>query len=305
MSRSKKTAVFVSALLLLIAVPLLAVGYRQGIHHQIRLAFLQWNADSASSEKAIFLNDYFVTTEAQSIDNLNDDVSALTFDPNRRTLFAVTNQHPSIVELSLDGRLLRRVQLHGFNDPEAIEYFAKDQYVVTDERDQRLVKVRLKDGVTEVNSADFQQLSLGIDLNGNKGFEGLAYDHRNKRLFVAKERDPVRIYEIKGFPQVDASKPMAVQIVDDPERNAGLFVSDLSSLQFDDYSGHLLALSDQSHLILELDVTGWPISKMSLRAGQHGLQKTVPQAEGVAMDDEGVLYLVSEPNLFYVFHSKE
>lgn len=72
-------------------------------------------------------------------------------------------------------------------------------------------------------------------------------------------------------------------------------------MQFDEGSGHLLALSDQSHLILELDITGWPIDKLSLKAGRHGLQKTVPQAEGVAMDDEGILYLVSEPNLFYIF----
>ncbi len=301
LSRKSIAALFV----LLITVPLLVWAYRQGLHHQLRLYLLQWHHVDVAHEKAIQLNTFHVVTEAQAIEGLHDDVSALTFDPDRRTLFAVTNQNPSIVELSLDGRLLRRVRLNGFSDPEAIEYFAKDQYVVTDERDQRLVKVRLKDDVTEVNAADFQQLALGIDLNGNKGFEGLAYDHKNKRLFVAKERDPVRIYEIKGFPQVDPAKPMAVQIVDDPERNAGLFVSDLSSLQFDDFSGHLLALSDQSHLILELDITGWPISKLSLRAGQHGLRDTVPQAEGVAMDDEGLLYLVSEPNLFYVFRQQE
>ena len=295
----------VIAMVFLVAAPLLTLAYRHGLHHQVRLSFLHWNDDSFVNEKAIELDKFYVTIEAQPIEGLHDDISALTFDPDRRSLFAVTNQNPSIVELSLDGRLLRRVRLHGFSDPEAIEYFAKDQYVVTDERDQRLVKVYLKEGVTEVNTKDFQQLALGIGLNGNKGFEGLAYDHRNKRLFVAKERDPVRIYEIKGFPQVDTTKPMAVQIVDDPDRNAGLFVSDLSSLQFDDDSGHLLALSDQSHLILELDITGWPVSKLSLRGGKHGLKKTVPQAEGVAMDDEGVLYLVSEPDLFYVFHRKK
>jgi uncharacterized protein YjiK len=80
-----------------------------------------------------------------------------------------------------------------------------------------------------------------------------------------------------------------------------MFVTDLSSLQYDERSGHLLALSDESRLILELDVDGRPLSTMSLSKGRQGLQKTVPQAEGIAMDDDGTMYLVSEPNLFYVF----
>jgi uncharacterized protein YjiK len=62
-----------------------------------------------------------------------------------------------------------------------------------------------------------------------------------------------------------------------------------------------LALSDESRLILELDVDGRPLSTLSLSKGRQGLQKTVPQAEGIAMDDDGTMYLVSEPNLFYVF----
>ena len=92
-----------------------------------------------------------------------------------------------------------------------------------------------------------------------------------------------------------------MQVQDDPQRDRRLFVRDLSSLQYDSASGHLLALSDESRLVLELDSHGRPISSLSLLAGQHGLQRSVPQAEGIALDDAGNLYLVSEPNLFYLF----
>ena len=35
--------------------------------------------------------------------------------------------------------------------------------------------------------------------------------------------------------------------------------------------------------------------------GSHGLQRTVPQPEGLAVGPDGTIYLVSEPNLFYRF----
>ena len=75
----------------------------------------------------------------------------------------------------------------------------------------------------------------------------------------------------------------------------------LSALAVDPRTGHLLALSDQSKLLLELDSAGKPVSSLSLFAGRHGLSRNVPQAEGVASDNAGNLYLISEPNLFYVF----
>ena len=118
---------------------------------------------------------------------------------------------------------------------------------------------------------------------------------------AALRGDPIRIYEIHGFPQRDPQRPFAVHVVDDQKRDAGLFVRDLSSLQFDERSGHLLALSDESRLVIELDLAGRPISTLSLLRGMHGLKRSVPQAEGLAMDEQGTLYLVSEPNLFYVF----
>jgi uncharacterized protein YjiK len=251
--------------------------------------------------RSMGLADYRVALEARVIEGLDDDVSALTYDPDRNSLFTVTNQHSELIELSLDGRILRRVPLIGFGDPEAVEFISANTYVITDEHQQRLIKVHLEDDTTFLDAADSEQITLGVHMNSNKGFEGLAYDSVGKRLFVAKERDPMLIYEVQGFPHYNPEKSYAVHVVNNPKRDAGLFVRDLSSLQYDERSGHLLALSDESRLVLELDIDGRPLSTMSLRKGRQGLQETVPQAEGIAMDNDGTIYLVSEPNLFYVF----
>ncbi|WP_313738350.1 SdiA-regulated domain-containing protein [Pseudomonas sp.] len=251
--------------------------------------------------EGIALQRYRATVQAQPIEGLEDDVSALTYDPERKTLFTVTNARSELIELSLDGRILRRVALVGFGDPEAVEYVGPDRFVITDERQQRLILVHLDAHTTTLDAANAEQLTLGIGLNGNKGFEGLAYDSLGKRLFVAKERDPMVIYEVRGFPSQNPEQPYAVHVVQDRERDSRLFVRDLSSLQFDERSGHLLALSDESRLVLELSVEGKPLSTLSLRKGYNGLKRTVPQAEGLAMDAAGTIYLVSEPNLFYVF----
>ena len=251
--------------------------------------------------RSIGLSDYRVVIEAQPIEGLDADVSALTFDPVRKSLFTVTNKNAELIELSLAGQILRRVALVGFGDPEAVEFISADTYVITDERQQRLIKIHLQDDTQFLDAADAEQITLGVHMSSNKGFEGLAYDSVGKRLFVAKERDPMLIYEVQGFPHYNPEKSYAVHVVNNPKRDAGLFVRDLSSLQYDERSGHLLALSDESRLVLELDVDGRPLSTLSLSKGRQGLRATVPQAEGIAMDDDGSLYVVSEPNLFYVF----
>ena len=284
-------------LLALLAAGFAAQHYRLFEHTWFKVNRLWQLANPA----AINLGEYRAVLQGQVIEGLEDDVSALTYDPLRKSLFTVTNKNAELVELSLDGRIVRRIALVGFGDAEAVEFIDANTYVIADEREQRLFKVRLDDNTQVLNAREAEQLTLGIHLRGNKGFEGLAYDSVGKRLFVAKERDPMLIYEVRGFPQDNPQMPSAIHVVTNARRDARLFVRDLSSLQFDERSGHLLALSDESRLLLELDIDGRPISTLSLKKGRHGLKKTVPQAEGVAMDDEGTLYVVSEPNLFYVF----
>lgn len=260
----------------------------------------QWRQAEERQAVSLWLPGYQAVIQAREVVGIADDLSALTFDPDRNSLIAITNGNPRLLELDLEGELLRVIPLVGFGDPEAIEYVSRGVYVVSDERSQRLLRVEVSEQTQLINAANLQQLSLGIGQNGNKGFEGLAYDLAGQRLFVAKERDPVRIYEIEGFPFHD-DRPLAVHVSEDRKRDAALFVSDLSSLQFDEKTGHLLALSDESRLVVELDIQGKPISSLSLSAGRHGLRNDVPQAEGIAMGPDGTLYLVSEPNLFYVF----
>ncbi|QQZ41849.1 SdiA-regulated domain-containing protein [Pseudomonas sp. SK3(2021)] len=287
--------------LLLCFIVLVLLGIAGQQHRYFERLWFNWRVMSQPvNTDAIGLDGYRVTLEAQKIEGL-DDVSALTYDPVRKSLFTVTNKNAELIELSLDGRILRRIALTGFGDPEAVEFISADTYVITDERQQRLIKIHLEEDTVFLDAADAEQMTLGVHMSGNKGFEGLAYDSVGKRLFVAKERDPMLIYEVKGFPHYDPEKSYAVHVVNNPKRDAGLFVRDLSSLQYDERTGHLLALSDESWLVLELDVDGRPLSTLSLRKGRQGLQATVPQAEGIAMDDDGTLYLVSEPNLFYVF----
>lgn len=302
----RRLSPFKTVLLTVLAMLVMALSFIVVREYRvIERVWFNWHVYwQASDAQALGLDDYEVVIEARIIEGLEDNVSALSFDPDRNSLFTVTNKDPELVELSLEGRILRRIPLTGFGDAEAVEYISPGIYVISDEHSQRLIKVQVDDDTRFLDAADAEQLTLGINAGGNSGFEGLAYDNKGKRLFVAKERKPVQILEVRGFPNPDDSTPNTLEVTSSKRRDAGLFVRDLSSLQFDERSGHLLALSDESRQILELDTEGRPVGNVSLSKGSMGLSRNVPQAEGIAMGDDGMLYLVSEPNLFYSFKKK-
>ncbi|MEL0168516.1 MAG: SdiA-regulated domain-containing protein [Pseudomonadaceae bacterium] len=290
---------------LLLVVVLLLLGAAAVLHY-LHLDALWWHSwrmhQAPPHHDSLALDHYRADIQAQPISGLTDDVSALTFNPETGTLFAVLNGEPLLVELSVDGQLLRKVRINGVQDMEGLTHVAGNRYVIAEERTQRLLEISLPDGASEVDIDDAPSVTVGLDLNGNKGFEGLSWDARLQRLLVVKERDPLRVLAITGFVDAQPDAPMAVRIEElKAPDSPRLFMRDLSSLSLHDETGHLLLLSDQSNMLVEYDEAGYPRSMMGLWRGMHDLQQTVPQAEGLALDGQDRLYLVSEPNLFYRF----
>ncbi|MGG7596729.1 uncharacterized protein YjiK [Pseudomonas sp. TE6288] len=249
----------------------------------------------AERQESIWLPSYVVDIDAKPLPGMErDEASDLAFNPHTRSLFAVMGKHPFLVELTLDGDVLRKIPLVGWSNPEGVAVLEDGQIAIVDERNHDLTLVKVDAGTTSLNRADYQPYDLGDADEGNKGFEAIAWDLMRQRLVIGAERPP-RMFTWN----TDGRSPLKGQ--KQPLASDELDLRNLSALGIDPRTGHLLALSADSNMLLELDEKGEQVSFMTLLGGFNGLADTIPRAEGVAMDDQGNLYMVSEPNLFYRF----
>ena len=227
-----------------------------------------------------------------------DEASDLSYNPQTKTLFSVMGKNPFLVELTLQGDVLRKMPLVGWINPEGLTVMENGLMAIVDEREHLLTIVKVDANTRELNIADFPKYDLGPSKNQNKAFEAITWDPRNQQLLLGEERPPALFtwksdgsQLLKGDKQKLASNELDIR--------------NLSALAIDPRTGHTLVLFADSHLLLELDEKGDQVSFMTLLGGFNGLKNTIPRAEGVTMDDAGTLYMVSEPNLFYRFEKQK
>jgi len=276
-------------------------------HQQLPTLAYYWvrMQQAHSGAPGLGLSDYAVAIDAREIEGIPANVSGLTYSSATGTLFAVINDPAQVAELSTDGRLLRIIPLRGIRDPEGITHVAGDHFLIAAERDRQLILARINAERTELDLGVAPRLGLGIGLNGNKGFEGLAWDPEGQRLFVVQEKSPVRVLEITGLLAAMHGAGLDLQVREwKPGRFEEPYLRDLSSVSYDVASGHLLLLSDESRMAVEYNRDRDPVGVLPLRQGWHGLAHAVPQAEGVALGPDRALYVVSEPNLFYRYEPR-
>jgi len=253
----------------------------------------------AEKQESVWLPDYRVVIDAKLLPGMEkDEASDLSYNPQTKTLFSVMGKNPFLVELTLQGDVLRKMPLVGWSNPEGLTVMENGLMAIVDEREHMLSIVKVDADTRELKRDDFPKYDLGPSKDQNKAFEAITWDARNQQLLLGEERPPALFtWKSDGSQTLKGDK----QKLDSDE----LDLRNLSALAIDPRTGHTLVLSADSHLLLELDEKGEQISFMTLLGGFNGLKKTIPRAEGVTMDEAGTLYMVSEPNLFYRFEKQK
>lgn len=236
---------------------------------------------------ALALSSYKAVIQQKPVAGVESNLSGLTYSAEDRMLFAVINNPPELVWLTTEGRM----PLQGIHDPESIAWSGGNQFQIGSEKDGAVYKTQV-----DIQRGTMQIISMvkleGYDKAKNKGLEGTAWDAKNERLYAAKERKPIMIKEVEMSKNgITRALPSAITAS----------VSDVSGLEYHAPTDSLLVLSDESKMILEVS-SEWRVrDRLFLTAEWSGLRDDIPQPEGIAMDNENNLYIVSEPNLFYKF----
>jgi uncharacterized protein YjiK len=280
---------------------------------------------------------------------LAQEASGVTYNPDTNTLFVVGDGGTSVVQVTLDGKLidsmtlaaatgnnllLGEVQNRYVSDPEGIAYLGNGQFAITEERSARIDKftyapntVIKQTDPANPNTANpqIQKVTVGT-VTDNIGIEGVAYDpsttNANGTGFVIiKQEGPLGVIQTNiDFAKGTATNGSAAAFgtnLFDPAKLGFTAVADIyaltnvAALNGTADSSHLVILSKNEGKVVNVDRTGKifstldlsTVDKFSRSAADPATASTADPApaavtnysiEGVTVDKNGVLYVVSE-----------
>lgn len=231
--------------------------------------------------------------ELKVIKQIKKNLSGITYSPKTDTLFAITNSPRNIYELNKKGDILRTIVLKGFEDTEDITYIKDNKFAILDERtDSLYVEVIDKNTKTISTKDALKKFTYKIKNFKNFGYEGVSYNDLDDEFYIVNERNPKKVISVKGLM---TNSQIKVSYKDEITNN-NFYLGDFSAIYFDNKNNELLILSEESSLLAEVNQKGEFKNFLDLK--ENEITSQVLHAEGITMDNDGNIYIVSEPNLF-------
>jgi uncharacterized protein YjiK len=244
-------------------------------------------------------------TTAPAGNVLGEEASGVTYDWDTNSLFVVGDGGTNVTQVTKTGQLVDTMTFAPgvFLDPEGIAYVGNGQFVITEERERRAVRFTYQAGGTLTRAAA-QTVKLGTTI-GNIGLEGLTWDPVTNGYIFVKESGPLGIFQTSiDFGAGTASNGSATT-----ENSTNLFdpalagLNDLSDVfALANVTGintaqrnNLLLISQESAKVEQVTRAGAVLNSFNI-VSDPGNPLTVQAQthEGVTMDNDGVIYVVSE-----------
>lgn len=245
---------------------------------------------------------------------LCQEASAVTYNWDTDTLFISCDGGRSVTQVSKTGALIDTMSLDlqsgapqgtAFYDPEGITYIGGGQFVLSEERDQQLVKFIYAAGTTLTRAAA-QTVDLG-PFDDNTGTEGLSWDPPASNFIVLKEKAPIGVFPA-GVDFTAGTTTAAPPVVGNESSNlfntsllgmtdvADVFAfSNLPAMAGQPQEGNLLILGQEDARVVNISRSGVIASTLNITADPGDtISSPNMQHEGITMDRDGNIYIVNE-----------
>jgi uncharacterized protein YjiK/2',3'-cyclic-nucleotide 2'-phosphodiesterase (5'-nucleotidase family) len=245
---------------------------------------------------------------------LCQEASAVTYNWDTDTLFISCDGGRSVTQVSKTGQLIDTMSLDlqtgapqgtAFYDPEGITYIGGGQFVMSEERDQQLVKFTYVAGTT-LTRANSQTVDLG-PFDDNTGTEGLSWDPPSSDFICLKEKAPIGVFRTSvnftagtssiAPPSVgnEASNLFNTSLLGMTDVADVFAFSNIPSMVGQPQADNLLIVGQENARIVNISRSGSILSTLNLTADVgDAISAADMQHEGITMDRVGNIYVVNE-----------
>jgi uncharacterized protein YjiK len=188
-------------------------------------------------------------------------------------LWTVSDENSTLYKIDIHGAVKDSLVMEGI-DLEGVTLLYDSTLCVITERDRGVLILDKEYNIKK-------RIQLDIEGELNSGIEGVTQNLINKHIYIVNEKNPPLLVELDN----DYSIISKLQLE---------LAKDYSGLQFDSSGKYIWIISDESQMLLKVDLKGNIVNSYKI---------DIPQIEGVAIDfNKKLVYIVSDnTECLYVF----